>query len=92
MLSCYKQTTERPSHKSTAACTRLQRPQQRAVEVQRQQRVNDLHRVLLKDEARVKVGCVRCPLRAPTHNPISEALSRQVSTADLPSKAASDPL
>jgi len=43
---------------------RLQRAQQRAVQVQRQQRVNDLHRVLLKDEARVKVGHVGGHLRA----------------------------
>ena len=46
------------------AGARLQRAQQRAVEVQWEQRVDDLHRVLLEDEARVKVRGVRRPLRA----------------------------
>ena len=37
----------------------LERTQQRGVEVQRQQRVNDGHRVLLEDQARVEV-CRDC--------------------------------
>ena len=66
---------------SDAWAAHLQRPQKRGVEVQRQERVDDLDGVLLEDQARVEVRRVSRDLRQQAHSvhaallPLSAATS-----------------
>ncbi len=64
---CHGEMPQSPAGCGAPAHAHLQRAQQRRVEVQRQQSVDDLHGILLEDEAAVEVRRYGLHLRpAPT--------------------------